>query len=195
MKNLSTLTGSLGTVKYWWFAFNWTILSETPDLNKKISTIYILCTVPISSSPTSAAHLAAWCWINSCKLSNWCSPAAIYLSYPRTKVGGFLANMVALNRSPTRSCIDLTNTFWCPNHITKQNLHVHWWRRISICKVTSVFIPIKTVLFSSENRSRSHSRTDCDRNGHHLCCLPSGYLVRACLMWYLVVENCSKRCW
>lgn len=147
MKNLSTLTGSLGTVKYWWFAFNWTILSETPDLNKKISTIYILCTVPISSSPTSAAHLAAWCWINSCKLSNWCSPAAIYLSYPRTKVGGFLANMVALNRSPTRSCIDLTNTFWCPNHITKQNLHVHWWRRISICKVTSVFIPLKLYYF------------------------------------------------
>lgn len=49
---------------------------------------------------------------------------------------------------------------WCPNHITKQNHHVHWWRRISICKVTNVFIPF-TVLFWSENSSRSHSRTDC----------------------------------
>ena len=151
MKNISTLTGSLGTVKYWSFVFNWTILSETPDLNKKISTIYILCTVPISSSPTSAAHLAAWCWINSCKLSNWCSPAAIYLSYPRTKVGGFLWWLPTwLHWTGVQHFYALIwqTTLMPKPQKTKQNHHVHWWRRISItCKVTSVFIPLKLYYF------------------------------------------------
>ena len=96
---------------------------------------------PISSSPTSPAHLATWWWINSCKLSNWCSAAAIYLGYPRTKVGGFLWWLPAwLNRNGIQPFPD--KQFWCPNHQTKRKHHVHCWRRINItCKVKNPVIP------------------------------------------------------
>ena len=68
-----------------------------------------------------------------------------------------VANMVALNRSPTLLCIDLTNNFDaqttknkakspCPL-VTSHQYHL---------QSNECVHPIKTVLFSSENSSRSH---------------------------------------